>query len=46
MYNLNWITDQIATSDSFETKELKDIKNMGFDAIVDLRSEDEDDEKK
>jgi len=40
---IKWISDQIAVSPAFEDKEIKKIKEEGFDAIIDVRSEDHDD---
>lgn len=43
MVNIIWITDNIGISPAFSMGELKILRNMGIDAIVDVRSEYEDD---
>jgi len=40
---ITWISKNIAISPAFEMDEINHIKKMGIDAIVDLRSEDQDD---
>ncbi len=43
MVPITWISKNIAISPAFEMDEINHIKKIGIDAIVDLRSEDQDD---
>lgn len=45
-FDFSWITDQIAVSSSFLDEDISYIKGKGIDAIVDMRSEYRDNEKR
>ncbi|MFC1576893.1 dual specificity protein phosphatase family protein [Candidatus Omnitrophota bacterium] len=46
MFKFSWITKNIAVGSVFKTEDAPKIKKMGVDAIIEIRSEGRDDEKR